>query len=128
MVKRWHSWCINYVTAFLHGILPEDEVVYIELPTGVKHGRGKLVGLLRQSLYGLKQSARVWYHTNIEYLTTLGFRVSPYDAGLLIHKTRTLYMTLHVDDCRIVGPNKKDIEWAVHEISMKFETKGRQRG
>ncbi|KAL1952898.1 hypothetical protein VTO42DRAFT_3975 [Malbranchea cinnamomea] len=95
----------------------------MELPTGVKHGRGDLVGLLRQSLYGLKQAARVWYFTATEHLKSIGFRISPYDAGLLIHKSRPVYMTLHVDDCRITGPNQKDIDWVVQQIATKFEIK-----
>lgn len=121
--RSWKSRSIDYVSAFLNGTLPEDEVIYMELPTGVKHGRGKLVGLLRQSLYGLKQAARVWYSTATEHLKSIGFRISPYDAGLLIHKTKPVYMTLHVDDCRITGPNQQDIDWVVQQIATRFEIK-----
>ncbi|EDN04276.1 conserved hypothetical protein [Histoplasma mississippiense (nom. inval.)] len=78
--KGWKAKAIDYVSAFLNGILPQHEMVYMQLPTGIKHGRGGLVGLLRQSLYGMKQAARVWYFLATEHLTTLGFKISPFET------------------------------------------------
>ncbi|KAL1957289.1 hypothetical protein VTO42DRAFT_6195 [Malbranchea cinnamomea] len=119
--RGWKSQTIDFVAAFLYGKLDPSEVVIVELPTGINHGRGQLVGLLRPGLYGLKQAARIWYFTAVEYLQSLGFRVSPYDAGLRIHTTRRLYLTLHIDDCRILSPSEADVDWVVHQISCEFE-------
>lgn len=121
--KQWQTRVVDFVAAFLNGKLPEEEMLHVQLPTGLKHGRGQLVGLLRQGLYGLKQSARLWYNTLTSKLQSLGFRISPYDAGLLIHDSRKLYLTLHVDDCRITGHNSADIEWTISELSKSFELK-----
>lgn len=71
--RGWKSKSIDFVSAFLNGTLAEDETVFMELPTGRKRGRGKLVGMLRQSLYGLKQAARAWYYTATNYLKKIGF-------------------------------------------------------
>ncbi|EDN05370.1 predicted protein [Histoplasma mississippiense (nom. inval.)] len=121
--KGWKAKAIDYVSAFLNGILPQHEIVYMQLPTGIKHSRGGLVGLLRQSLYGMKQAARVWYFLVTEHLTTLGFKISPYDGGFLYHPTRKIYLTLHVDDCRVTGPQEQQLNWVLAEIAKRFETK-----
>ncbi|EER28295.1 copia-like retrotransposon family protein [Coccidioides posadasii C735 delta SOWgp] len=121
--KNWKVRVFDFVTAFLNGTLPEDERVYVQLPTGFKHGRGNLVGLLRQGLYGLKQAARLWYQAATGYLKSLGFQISPYDAGLLYHKRKQIYLTLHVDDCRIMGPNEAEIEWLIEKLQERFEIK-----
>ncbi|EGC48719.1 nucleolar protein NOP2 [Histoplasma capsulatum var. duboisii H88] len=121
--KGWKAKAIDYVSAFLNGILPQNEMVYMQLPTGIKHGRGALVGLLRQSLYGMKQAARVWYFLATEHLTTLGFKISPYDGGFLYHPIRKIYLTLHVDDCRVTGPQGQQLDWILAEIAKRFETK-----
>ena len=119
--KGWKSQSIDYVSAFLNGALPEDEVIFMELPTGVKHKWGDLVGLLWQSLYSLKQAAWVWYFTATEHLKLIDFWVSLYTASLLIHQSKPVYMTLHVDDCWITRLNQEDIDWVVKQIAAKFD-------
>lgn len=123
--RGYHSRSIDYVAAFLNGHMPNHEQLFIQLPTGRNHARGgpQMVGLLRQSLYGLKQSARIWYFENINYLKTLGFVVSPYDAGLLFHPAKHIYLTLHVDDSRIYAPLPQDVDWTVSEIQRRFQIK-----
>lgn len=53
----WLVWQLDVCTAFLYGELEED--VYMHPPEELEHARGK-VCKLRKSLYGLKQSSRVW--------------------------------------------------------------------
>ena len=59
-----HSWSLfqlDIKIAFLHGDLVEE--VYMEQPPGfVAQGESGLVCKLRRSLYGLKQSPRVWFN------------------------------------------------------------------
>lgn len=116
---------IDYVSAFLNGTLPRDEVIYIHLPTGRKSARGqsKMVGLLRQSLEGLKHSASVWYFTATLHLQDISFNVSRYDAGLFIHCERHVYITLHVDNCRIVSVVPENAVWAKEQIAARFAIK-----
>ncbi|EDN07600.1 predicted protein [Histoplasma mississippiense (nom. inval.)] len=71
----------------------------------------------------MKQAARVWYFLATEHLTTLGFKISPYDGGFLYHPTRKIYLTLHVDDCRVTGPQEQQSDWVLAEISKRVETK-----
>ena len=47
-------------TTFLHGVLEEE--IYMKKPEGfMVKGKKELVCRLNKSLYGLKQSPRMWY-------------------------------------------------------------------
>jgi hypothetical protein len=59
-------------TTFLHGDLEEE--ICIKKPQGfVVKGNKELVWKLKKSLYGLKQSPRMWYKKIDTYLLGLGF-------------------------------------------------------
>jgi hypothetical protein len=59
-------------TSFLHGDLEEE--IYMKHPKGfVVKGNKDLVYKLKRSLYGLKQSPRMWYQKFDTYILSLGF-------------------------------------------------------
>ncbi|POM74328.1 Integrase catalytic core protein [Phytophthora palmivora] len=72
-------------TAFLYGKLEEE--IYMELSEGLQEllsladteGKGDVVCLLLQSLYGLKQASRVWNETIDAHLKTMGFKAADAD-------------------------------------------------
>src|SRR5204862_5014161 len=82
---NWPMRQYDVATAFLNGELPDHQIVYMKQPLGFKEGRGDLVCELRQDLYRLKQSAKLWYDIFTSFLLSIGFRISQYDTGLLIH-------------------------------------------
>jgi hypothetical protein len=54
-------------TTFLHGDLEEE--IYMKQPEGfVVKGKKELVCKLKKSLYGLKQSLRMWYQKFDTYI------------------------------------------------------------
>src|SRR4029077_6150150 len=99
--------------------------VYMYQPQGFEEGdRGTLVCEVIQSLYGLTPSPRIWYDTLGEKMKKLGFRISPYDAGLWISTTKSkLYVTAHIDDFKIVCQQREDGEWLIRELGKEFELK-----
>lgn len=67
-LKFYH---MDVTTAFLHGNL--DEEVYLKAPDGITIPEGTVL-LLKKSLYGLKQSPKMWNKRFDEFITTLGLR------------------------------------------------------
>ena len=58
-------------TSFLHGDLEEE--IYMKQPEGfMVKGKKELVWRLKKSLYGLKQSPRMWYQKFDTYIRGLG--------------------------------------------------------
>lgn len=119
----WWVITVDFVSAFLNGTLPPEIRLYIELPPAGRQSRGNEVGLLRQGLYGLRQAARLWYEAITGHLISLGFQISRYDAGLLFHKDKQVWLTFHVDDVRVFSPHKANAEWAIEQMKSKYELK-----
>ena len=65
-------------TIFIHGDLEEE--IYMKHPEGfISKGKDELVCKLKKSLYGLKQSPRMWYQKFDSYIQDLGFKRSQVD-------------------------------------------------
>ena len=65
-------------TTFLHGDL-EEEIYMKQLEGFIVKGKNELVCKLKKSLYGLKQSPRMWYQKFDTYILGLGFVRSKVD-------------------------------------------------
>jgi hypothetical protein len=65
-------------TMFLHGYLEEE--ISMKHPEGfIVKGNKYLVYKLKISLYGIKQSPRMWYQKFDTYILSLGFVISKDD-------------------------------------------------
>jgi hypothetical protein len=97
---------MDVVTAYLYGELTDDEVIYMEPPPGLNVPRDK-VWRLRKSIYGLRQSARVWNANIDKYLREAGFRAGFADPCLYIKKDKrgkvVCLIALYVDDLLIAA-------------------------
>ena len=63
----WKIHQMDVKTTFLNGVIEEE--VYIEQPQGFEvHERETHVCMLKQTLYGLKQTPRAWYSQMDRYL------------------------------------------------------------
>lgn len=121
--KDWHIIQADAVLAFLNAKL-QGHTVYMHQPFGFAEGEpGTLVCLLRQSLYGLTPSARLWYDDLKAYLESIGFKASPHDPALFVHAKKKLYITTHVDDFMIVSENTQDATQALEDLKSRFEIK-----
>ena len=110
------GWNINQFdikTAFLHGVLPADEIAYMEQPPGfAEPGKEDWVMQLSKSIYGMKQASRIWNQTFHTTVKSWGFermknewcvyrRVSP--AG-------TTIFAVHVDDILCASSSQAELD------------------
>jgi len=111
-------------TTFLHGDLEEE--IYMKQPKGLAvKGKKELVCKLKKSMYGLKQSARMWYQKFDTFIWGLGFPRSKEDHYLYFKLIGdcVIYMVLYVDDMLLVGNDKEIIQDLKTHLSSKFDMK-----
>lgn len=91
---------MDAVTAFLNGELQEE--VYMRQPKGFEDGTNR-VCKLKKSLYGLKQSSRVWNIRLNETLLKFGLKRSKIDPCVyfLINGPKIIVVAIYVDDVLI---------------------------
>lgn len=78
---------------------------------------------LRKSLYGLKQSARVWNQKLNDVLKRLGFKQADADPCLYVRKRNgsTVYIVVYVDDMLIATSNDKEYDGVVKALAGEFK-------
>jgi hypothetical protein len=106
-------------TAFLNGKL--DEEVYMALPPGYQNSvEGTTCVKLVKSLYGLKQSPRVWWKLVSCYFQSLGFKRVDSDWGLYYSKEKEAHLLLYVDDVLITAPSMEAVNWLKDALKEKW--------
>eukprot|EP00253_Pinus_taeda_P009355 PITA_09355 len=111
-------------TTFLHGDLEEE--IYMKQPEGfAAKGKKELVCKLKKSLYGLKQSPRMWYQKFDTFIRGLGFTKSKaYNCVYFkLIGDRVIFLVLYVDDMLLVGNEKEIIQDLKTQLSSKFDMK-----
>ncbi|KAM2449650.1 hypothetical protein PS1_019734 [Malus domestica] len=119
---------MDVITAYLYGELDTD--IYMKVPEGLKSpestnkSRGMLSIKLRRSLYGLKQSGRMWYNRLSEYLIKEGYINNVICPCVFIKKSNSGFaiMAVYVDDMNLVGTLEelnKTAEYLKSEFEMK---------
>lgn len=107
-------------TAFLNGEL--EETIYMNQPQGFQEdNKESHVCLLKRSLYGLKQSARVWNQTLHRTLTDMGLAQSNFDPCLYTEPLRdgSMYVIVYVDDI-LAASNSRRALARFEEILKKY--------
>ena len=111
-------------TAFLHGDLEEE--IYMRQPEGFEaKGKENLVCKLKKSLYGLKQSPRMWYQKFDTYMLQLDFVRSNSDHCVYVKRAgdQFVILTLYVDDMLLIGNNMKMVKSVKNLLAKKFDMK-----
>eukprot|EP00253_Pinus_taeda_P031769 PITA_31769 len=115
---------IDVKTTFLHGDLEEE--IYMKQPEGfLVKGKKELVCKLKNSLYRLKQSPRMWYQKFDTFIWGLGFTRSKVDHCVYFKLIcdRVIYLVLYVDDMLLVGNDKEINQYLKTQLSSKFDMK-----
>ena len=115
---------LDVKTTFLHGDLEEE--IYMRQPEGfVCKGKEDLVCRLRKSLYGLKQSPRMWYQKFDSYVLQHGFSRSNVDHCVYVKRLENVFviLTLYVDDMLLIGNSKELINSVKGLLAAQFDMK-----
>ena len=88
----WDAQQIDIKTSFLYGLLPDDEIQYMQQPAGFEEpGMEDWVWQLQRGLYGMKQSRRIWNQTLNAQMLDWGFMRLSCESCIYYHKTRSLH-------------------------------------
>jgi hypothetical protein len=115
---------LDIETAFLHGDLDED--IYMEQPPYfVDPQFPQYVCKLKKSLYGLKQSPRMWHLKLHTYLTSIGFVRLQAEPNLYIRKEDSVFTIIgvYVDDIPIASNSSIHMKKAINQLKEKFPVK-----
>jgi len=106
--KRLSMQLMDVVTAYLYGSLDSD--LYMKVPDGISipnqgTNRNMYCVKLKRSLYGLKQSGRMWYNRLSEYLVQKGYSNSDDCPCVFIKRSSSGFciISVYVDDINIIG-------------------------
>lgn len=114
---------MDAVTAFLNGELEEE--VYMEQPKGYEDKSQKCCKLIK-SIYGLKQSSRVWNKTLNRVLIEFNLEQSKNDQCIYYLKNDTkdiLIVCIYVDDILIFSNNEEKENQLKDLLNKNFKMK-----
>jgi transposase InsO family protein len=110
---NWDLQQFDIKTTFLHGVLPPDEIAYMEQPPRFEEpGKEDWVMRLSKSIYGMKQASRIWNKTFHDAVSGWGFKRME-NEWCIYHRaspTRSTMFALHVDDIICTSSSPKETE------------------
>jgi hypothetical protein len=120
----WDIQHFDIKTAFLHGILPDDETMFMEQPPGFEvEGKEDWVLRLLKSIYGMKQASRVWNKTFDKVMKELGFE--RLDCEWCVYRRQTpsgiIIFLLHVDDILSAASTREENERFKAQLRKHWE-------
>jgi len=77
---------------------------------------------IERALYGLIESAKLWYEEFTGFLKSLGFLPNPFDPCVLNldYKDETYTSVLYLDDCFVDCYNQKQLNYVKQIITEKY--------
>jgi Reverse transcriptase (RNA-dependent DNA polymerase). len=96
--------------------------LFPELREFVDDGSGKLIVRILKALYGLVQSAALWYSALTTFLKSLGFYANKVD-NCVMNMTdggRSVTIILYVDDILILSEKDEDIHWLIDVLKDEY--------
>ena len=120
----WNVRQFDIKTAFLHGILPEDETMFMEQPPGfAAPGKEEWVMRLMKSIYGMRQASRIWNRMFHNVISQWGFK--RLDCEWCVYRctspTGTIIFAVHVDDIVATGSTPEEIDGFRNQLKMQWE-------
>ena len=118
----WSTKMADITAAYLYGKI--DVPIYMKQPAGFDNGNPDEFLELLKSLYGLKQSGRIWYQKLTQYLIhTLGCiqsRADPCVLKKILESGEIVYIAIYVDDICFFGDNVA-IDFIMNGLKKEFK-------
>ena len=121
---NWDLRQFDIKTAFLHGVLPKNETMYMEQPRGFEEpGKEEWVMRLMKSIYGMKQASRIWNQTFHNAVTEWGFERLECDWCVYRRDTPTgtVIFAVHVDDIISTASTPEENDRFRDQLKSKWE-------
>ena len=124
---------MEVITAYLYGSIEND--IYMKILEGFKlpeanntKPQNMCSNKLQQSLYGLKQSGRMWYNRLNEYLLKEGYANNPICSCIFIKKSETGFaiIVVYVDDLNLIETPEeltRTAKYLKKEFEISWENK-----
>ncbi|CAM8951770.1 unnamed protein product [Rhodiola kirilowii] len=121
----WPLLQLDVKNAFLNGELEEE--VFMQVPPGFdnEEAAGK-VCLLKKSLYGLKQSPRLWFGRFAKAVKEFGYVQAQSDHTLFFKHTKEgkiAILIVYVDDIVLTGSDEVELRKLKDFLARQFEIK-----
>ena len=126
--QKCHIRQLDVTTAFLNGVIEEEQPVYLEQPPGfIDLANPNHVCRLEKTLYGLKQAPRAWYELLKQWLISNGF--SQLRSDLCVYKAQIkgtiVVLLVYVDDMIIASSDSGALDDLENLLESRFKmTKG----
>lgn len=121
---------MDIVGAYLESLMGDNEMpIFMKLPPGIRDLRSIRSGLVFQllrSIYGLKQSGRLWNQKVITFFKTLGFTPLNADPSILTlgkFGEEIIMISIYVDDFLLASNSPKALAWLKNAISNEYNVK-----
>jgi hypothetical protein len=118
----------DFETAFLYGNIYTN--IYVFQVLGFEHPDPKKklwVWKLQNSLYGTKQSPRMWKVHLIQTLDSIGFKPCIIDDALFHNKDTLILLHMHVNDGFIVGKSRLAVECFIGKLKKHYSLKVKEQ-
>ena len=106
----------DVTAAFLHAEIPEGQNIYVQMPRGFRQ-KGKVLRLKR-SLYGLRESPRLFWKYLVEKMESVGLKQSNLDPCLFVGAK--VIAVCFVDDILFWSRDEQDIT----DVALKLRELG----
>ena len=119
---------VDIVGAYLKSLIDDNEFpIFMRLPPGMHQLRQIREGLCRllRSLYGLKQSGRLWNQNVTVFYKSIGFRQLNGDPSILIRQSRNEISigSVYVDDFLLASNTMATLEALKELLAKEYEMK-----
>ena len=84
---------------------------------------GRIVGLLRKAMYGLREAPAIWQKVVRQLMGELGFKACVTIPCMYYHPARDLVVVAHMDDFRVCG-SSHELVVLKEDIKQRYECDG----